>query len=298
LPIRFGSVKPDSDREWKVYALAVSADGRRVAAATEQGVVLWDVTDAAAEGKGRAVRPRWQSRGRAVAVEFAPTGDTVYATAGDGLRAWDAATGRDTTTPQMREHAGRLGSRSLAVSADGATVLAHTLRGEVGHLTLFRSTGVTRFELPDLYAADLSPDGSTVLTMSRWAGVRVWAIDVADGKTTLRPLSETREAILSARFGRDGRTVFAVGVNRDVLAIDPLTGQEQVVLSGHTDRIVGLGTLPKDAGLITVGRDGVVKRWRAEPLGRADVRLWERPMTRPRPPDPPQPPEKGKGRGE
>ncbi len=286
LPIRFGSVKPDTEREWKVADLTASADGRRVAAATEQGVVVWDLAEG--DGRVRVAVPRWLHREFAVSVRFSPDGGTVYAATGRGLRAWDAAAGNETTTRVMREQAGRLASRTLAVSPDGQTVIVNALRGEVGQLTVITPAGAFHMELPDLFAAELSPDGTTLVAVVRGVGVRMWAVEESDGKPALRPLSEARETVLSAKFGRDGKTVFAVGVNRDVLAIDPLTGQEQVTLSGHTDRIVGLGTLPKDAGLITIGRDGVVKRWRAEPPTRAEGRLWDRPLTRPRAPEVPK----------
>jgi WD40 repeat protein len=238
----------------------------------------------------RVAVPRWLHREFAVSVRFSPDGGTVYAATGRGLRAWDAATGNDTTTRVMREQAGVLASKTLAVAPDGKTVIVNTVRDEVGHLTLVTPAGAYHMRLPDLFAAELSPDGGTLVAVVRGVGVLAWAVEESDGKPALRPLSETRETVLSARFGRDGKTVFAVGVNRDVLAIDPLTGQEQVTLSGHPDRIVGLGLLPKDAGLITIGRDGVVKRWRAEPLSRQELRLWDRPMIRPRAPDLPAPP--------
>ncbi len=285
LPVRFAPVKPAADREWRVYGLAVAADGRRVAAADDQGVAVWDL--------GEAALPRRLHRGSAWAVKFAADG-TVYAATDAGLQAWDAATGRETTTPLMRQHAGRLvPSRAMDVSADGRAAVAFTRHGTGVWLTLLAPTAAVHVQLAaaDLLTAELSPDGTRLVTAHR-GGVRVWVVDAADGKPALRPLAEARETTLSARFGRDGTTVFAVAANRDVLALDPLTGQGQAVLSGHADRIVGLGALPRDAGLITVGRDGVVKRWRADPPGRPDIRLWERPLGRPRPPEPPAPPGK------
>ena len=291
LPVRFAPVKPDADREWRVYALAVAADGRRVAAADEQGVVVWDVD--VGDGRARAALPRRLHRGPGWAARFAADG-TLFAATDAGLRSWDPVTGRETTTPLMKQHAGRLvPSRAMDVSADGRAAVAFTRHGTGVWLTLLTPTAAVHAQLAaaDLLSAELSPDGTRLVTAHR-GGVRVWAVEAADGKPALRPLAEARETTLSARFGLGGRTVFAVGANRDVLALDPLTGQGQAVLSGHADRIVGLGTLPKDAGLITVGRDGVVKRWRAEPLGRQDIRLWERPFVRPRPPDSPAPPGK------
>ena len=76
------------------------------------------------------------------------------------------------------------------------------------------------------------------------------------------------EAILdlpcdSARFTHDGQTLVAVVGGHNMALFDPVTGQERAILLGHADRIVGLGMLPRDSGLISFGRDGVARRWNA-----------------------------------
>jgi len=49
-----------------------------------------------------------------------------------------------------------------------------------------------------------------------------------------------------------------------VLLWDPTTGQERATLTGHTDRVLNVRFLPDASALITIARDGGVKRWQAE----------------------------------
>jgi WD40 repeat protein len=49
-----------------------------------------------------------------------------------------------------------------------------------------------------------------------------------------------------------------------VLLWDPISGQERATLTGHTDRIVRVQFLPDAAGLLTLSRDGTMKRWLAD----------------------------------
>jgi WD40 repeat protein len=289
LPINLERLTPDNGRELQLSGLAVSENGRWVAAATSRGVAVWDLSEAVWTAAKPATIPlRWLSRDQAVSARFARNGEAVYATTVSGLRSWDVSSGRETTTAAMRTHAGQLATRVLTLSSAGDVIIAHTVQELAGHLTLFTPAGVAHTEMHDLWSAELSPDGTMLVTTTRSGGMKVWAVTNEGGTPALQPLSEIREPVVSARFSHDGRTVFAAGVNRDVLLVDPITGQERATMSGHTDRIMGMGLLAKDVGLITVGREGTVKRWRAEPLMRFEMRPL--PGGFPRVPMPPIPP--------
>jgi serine/threonine protein kinase/WD40 repeat protein len=283
-PVALGRVGGGEGREWPVESLAATDSGQRVAAAGPGGVAVWDLTETRRTDDGaEAVAPaRPLLRDTpAYTVRLSADGGTVYALTGTGLRAWDAATGVETTTPAMREHTRRLYVRALAVSPAGGLVVVNTisgttatLRGTVPRLTVLSPTGAAaHVEVKDpLLAAEFSPDGSLLVAVVRGQGTRVWAVDATGDAPALRPVSATAEPATAARFGHDGRTLFSVAVNRDILVVDPLTGQGRAALSGHTDRVVGFGPLAKDAGLISVGRDGSVKWWRADPMPRLELR--------------------------
>jgi serine/threonine protein kinase/WD40 repeat protein len=283
-PFALEQVKENGDREWPVESLSVTDSGQRIAVATLNGVTMWDLANVKKGEDGSAIVPaRRLLHGIAAhAVRFSSDGRTVYAATAEGLRTWNGDTGAETTTPAMREHAGRLYPRTLAVSPVGAGIAVNTVQGSVSRLTLLTTTGATHVEVADpLLSAEFSPDGTMLITVVRGRGTRIWAVDETANGVTLRPIAETSEAAVDARFSRDGASAFCVGVNRDIGVVDPLTGQGRTTLSGHTDRIVGFGTLGKDTGLISVGRDGTVKRWRADP----PQRLFRPPLRGPiRPP--------------
>jgi WD40 repeat protein len=50
-----------------------------------------------------------------------------------------------------------------------------------------------------------------------------------------------------------------------VILWDPVAGQERLSLSGHADRVMKVAFNRDGTALVTVGRDGAVKRWRADP---------------------------------
>ena len=53
-------------------------------------------------------------------------------------------------------------------------------------------------------------------------------------------------------------------IGLDYQALLELLGKERAVLTGHADRLVKVQFTPDGIGLITISRDGAIKRWRTE----------------------------------
>jgi eukaryotic-like serine/threonine-protein kinase len=70
--------------------------------------------------------------------------------------------------------------------------------------------------------------------------------------------------VKSLTYSRDSKVLLSGGKDRVVVVWDSVTGQERIQLTGHADSILHLSMLPRDAGLLSVGRDGSVQLWRAD----------------------------------
>jgi len=66
----------------------------------------------------------------------------------------------------------------------------------------------------------------------------------------------------SLAFTADGRTLATGGADRMIRLRDPETGQERAALAGHTDTVL-LVAFRADRVLVTVGREGSARVWRA-----------------------------------
>ena len=64
-------------------------------------------------------------------------------------------------------------------------------------------------------------------------------------------------------FTTDGKTVATGGPDRLIRLRDPDTGQERATLTGHTDTVLLVAFRANDRALMTVGREGAVRVWRA-----------------------------------
>jgi eukaryotic-like serine/threonine-protein kinase len=64
-------------------------------------------------------------------------------------------------------------------------------------------------------------------------------------------------------FTTDGKTVATGGPDRLIRLRDPETGQERATLTGHTDAVLLVAFRADDRALLTVGREGAVRLWRA-----------------------------------
>jgi WD40 repeat protein len=248
-----------------VRGLALSADGKTLARAGQTSVGLWDV----ATGKEKRLLDT-TTDGSPFCVAFSPDGRTLVT--GEyfgkpGVRAWDAATGKELFA--VKDLPAGYFPRAVAVAPDGKT-FAHT--GEGGVVFLRDSTTgkeLRRFKTEhDTHGIAFSPDGRTLAaSVSQYpAGAETRLFDVATGKERFQfPRHELHiEAVF---YSADGKRVVTSGMDRTVRVWDATTGNHLFQIGQKKIEDIRQRGLPcalsPDGKTLLVARESVIGVWDA-----------------------------------
>jgi WD40 repeat protein len=242
-----GSVVAMVDNEVRLWD---DATGREVRTLTRA------VAGPAAAAAGFAAAP---DMSRLTAVAFAPDGKTIAAMNAMNVAVWETATGRPVTAWPMTGNARIVpGNIGLAYTPDGkalVTVVYNVQAARAAGGVLNRGLALifwdvaTGKELRQIPLADvnspsgtviaISPDGRTVAAAI--AGQAIHVIELATGKvrdelTPDRPTARGRGRFppgvvtrdpQGVRFAPDGRTLYMVSGEGEIVAHDLVTGQER-----------------------------------------------------------------------
>jgi WD40 repeat protein len=245
-------------------SVAISPDGRTLAIFGRDNLVrLWDIV------KGKQLRTLNGHTKEVCAVEFSPDGKSIGSAAGDDLRLWDVAAGREIRRfdADGGPHAGGLASfafapdgRTLATGSGNSIRLWDVATGK----QIRQLTGHGSWYIPGLA---FSADGRQLVSGSRDHTILIW--DVATGKP-LHHFQGHRGAVISLSFAPDGKTLASGGDEDQTLIIwDIAAGKPRHVLPGHKDWVSAVAYSPD--GKIVVSGEGS-KSW-----GEKDrrIRAWD-----------------------
>ncbi|MCY3021784.1 MAG: protein kinase, partial [Planctomycetota bacterium] len=189
-------------------------------------------------------------------LAFSPDASRLIAGAADGIKVWEATTGRQLVA---REAQGS-GVSSVAVSPDGRWLARGGRDGNVTlwlaesgteHLTLKGHTDAVTFMA-------FSPPGTYLATGSSDKTVRVWEVQ------TGRELPETKPheaGVTSLAFSPNGKCLAAGSGNRTIRVWEAETGRELFTLKGHAGPVSAVSFSPDGTQLASAARDRTIRLW-------------------------------------
>ncbi len=238
---------------FQMDGLAVSPDGKILAAVGYPGIVLFDLPS----GSELRTIPNTSAHTTATSsgyLAFTPDSATLAAIVGDVVKVFDVASGEETGTIVAN------GSFHIAISPDG-TLLYATGWGQpitvwdMASFTKVRSIGTTSISTDGMI---LSPDGSILATSSFDGTIVLW--DASEGRQ-LRTLKESNARIGAMAFSPDGRILAAVADDVTIHLWNVSAGELMKTLTGHSQSIKSLAFSPDGSTLASSSYDDGVYLW-------------------------------------
>jgi eukaryotic-like serine/threonine-protein kinase len=243
----------------RVWGVAFSSDGSRIAFSDGQTVRVWDAVG------GHEIHTLKGHTGHVWSVAFSPDGTRIASAGGDQtVRVWDAAGGQETLslrgheTLSLRGHAGHF--QRVAISPDGTRIAS----AGVGDKTLRlwdAATGqeiLTRRHGSAIRDVAFSPDGTRLATAGGSNTVSVW--DLTTGHKALT-LNAYPDMVVHVVFSPDGSRVATTDGGATVRLWDAANGQQTHTLRGHNGGVTGVTFTPDGTRIASGSRDNTVKIW-------------------------------------
>jgi WD40 repeat protein len=249
-----------------IRGVAFSPDGRRLAAANEDGTIgLFDVDT------GEVLPSLVGHTGKVRSLAFHPQGTRLASTSADRtVNVWDLNTGQ--VLFSLEGNSGVHGAANgVAFSPDGRLLAAANEAGQVILCSAMDGQVFQRLGPHEAFAVAMafSPD-SRLLATGSWRGVlRVW--DTQTGNLLHEKEDGDGRALSALAFRPDGLCLATAGYNRQVTIRDVATGELLQNWRAHDCIILGLSFCPPDGRrLATIGgEDKTVKLW--DPLTGREV---------------------------
>lgn len=255
-----------------VWSLAISRDGRRLAAGQGGVVRVWDLATRSvlsfAGLPGKNVRR----------VDITPDGRTIataeYQQTPGGMIG-NFVTIRDAETCKVRltltgGHSS--GINGVALSPDGKTVASNGW-GEKEVKLWDAVTGEPKPSLAghsqQVVSVSFSPDGKSLVSASHDQTARIWDLATGETKVILKGHTDKLELAL---FSPDGKTVATAAFDKTIKLWNASDGMELATLSGHKEPVLGLAFHPGGKLLASSS-----SRWGNGFYGTspAEIKLWD-----------------------
>ncbi|CUA68585.1 putative WD repeat-containing protein alr3466 [Nostoc sp, PCC 7120] [Rhizoctonia solani] len=251
-------------REWSVYSVAFSPDGKSVASGSEdQTIRTWN-----AHGPSQIGDPLKGHSGSILSVSYSPLGNTIASASHDEtIRLWDVDSRRQLGQPIQ----GNLPFCSVAFSPS-AQLIASSYAWTIGsnpdqHIVQLwnvekRTTASKPFKghTHSVSSVQFSPDGSRLVSGSYDETIRVW--DVERGIAIVEPLKGHTGKLFSIALSPDGSQIVS-GSSDGSLRLWDARGGEMIgnPFKGHTNHVYSVDFSPRGTYVVSGGGDNTVRLW-------------------------------------
>jgi WD40 repeat protein len=248
-------------RKENVMALAISADGKRLAArSTDHMVCVWDKESL--RMLAEAAAPPVDYRNRVHTMTFDPTSTVLVWGENNRLKRWDFGAGRFLEPfilpiEQIRLVAYGPDGRTLAVGGTAKDILiVDSTRGQTQCSLTGGGSGIEFLAF--------SPDGQRFVTAEQDKLLRLWdtkSFTLTANPTPFATLKGHTQEVFAAAFHPDGTRLASGGRDRIVHIWDIATGEMMLRMPGHANYIFSMAFSPDGRTLITGSGDYTVRIW-------------------------------------
>jgi WD40 repeat protein len=149
----------------------------------------------------------------------------------------------------------------LNVSANGDRAAIVFDDRSIGVYDVANGKMIHRFYAAERFtAADLSPDGKTLITGNLWGDVIFWNVD--SGAEFARPKGHTRTVTWVA-FADDGSRAITTSDDDTAIVWDAQKQSKALTLTGHSQIVLAARFAPDMSRIVTASRDGTARLWDA-----------------------------------
>jgi len=192
-------------------------------------------------------------------IAFLSDGSLVTAGQDGTTRVWDSSTGQELLT--LAGHSSTV--IGVATSPDGTRIVTSGYDGTVRiwDAQPGRELLTMHGHADMVWDVSYNPDEKQIASASADGTVKIWDAESGQLMLTLINGDNPGSGFASLAFSPDGGQIAAGGMDGTVTLWDSNTGERLMLLTGHTNMVVGLAYSPDGKRLASAGWDGIAKVW-------------------------------------